>query len=109
MKNYVQDGNTVTFTATTALTAGAGVLLSATLFGVNSYTVANGEAGEAVIQGAFALPKAAIVNTAFAAAYWDSATKVATNVAAGNVLIGFFTEAGAASAPTPVCLIPKAA
>ena len=109
MKNFVQEGNTVTFTAAAALSGGAGVLLSATLFGVNSYDVVVGAPGEAAINGVFTLPKAAITNAQFAAAYWDSTGKQTTNVASGNVLIGFYTEAGGVSVSSPVCLIPKAA
>lgn len=109
MKNYVQPGNVLTFVAAAALASGAGVLLSATLFGVTTGALANGETGEAAIEGVFTLPKAAVTNTAFAAAYWDNTNKVTTNVSSGNVLIGFYTEAGASGVVTPVKLIPKAA
>jgi len=109
MKNFVQKGRTVTFTASAALASGAGVMLSATLFGVNSNDVAIGGSGEAVIEDVFSLPKAAITNTQFAAAYWDNTNKVTTNVASGNALIGVYTEAGGPSIPSPVRLIPKAA
>jgi predicted RecA/RadA family phage recombinase len=109
MKNHVQEGRTLPFIAPSDLAPGDGVLLSATLFGVNVYQVANGSTGEAVIEEVFALPKAAITNTRFAAAYWDNTNKVTTNVASGNVLIGFYTEAAGPSVATPVRLIPKAA
>ena len=109
MKNYVQAGNIVTFTAAAAILSGAGVLLSATLFAVATSDVANGAEGEAAIEGVFNLPKAAVVTTKFAAAYWDNTAKVTTNVSSGNALIGFYTEAGASAAVTPVKLIPKAA
>ena len=109
MKNHVQEGRTLSFVAPADLAPGAGVLLSATLFGVNTYQVATGATGEAVIEEVFALPKAAITNTRFAAAYWDNTNKVTTNVASGNVLIGVYTEASGPSLATPVRLIPKAA
>lgn len=109
MKNFVQKGNTLTFVAAAALLSGAGVLLSATLFGVAKTDVANGATGEAEIEGVFTLPKAAVTNTQFAAAYWDNTNKVTTNVSSGNVLIGFYTEAGGSAVATPVKLIPKAA
>ncbi len=109
MKNKIQSGHTLTFVAAGALLSGAGVLLSATLFGVNAYDVAAGQSGEADIEGVFLLPKAAVTNTQFAAAYWDNTNKVTTNVASGNTLIGFYTEAGGSSVATPVKLIPKAA
>lgn len=109
MKNRVQTGSTLTFVAAAALLSGAGVLLSATLFGVATTDVANGATGEADIEGVYLLPKAAVATAAFSAAYWDNTNKVTTNVASGNVLIGFYTEAGASAAATPVRLIPKAA
>lgn len=109
MKNYVQQGKTVTFVASAALLSGAGVLLSATLFGVATTDVAIGATGEALIEDVVSLPKAAVVTTAFAAAYWDNTAKVTTNVSSGNVLIGFYTEAGGSAVATPVKLIPKAA
>lgn len=109
MKNYVQVGDKLSFVAAAVLAAGAGVLLGATAFGVNSYAVAIGETGEAAVEGVFTLPKAAVVTTAFAAAYWDNAAKVTTNVSSGNTLIGYYTEASASGVATPVKLIPKAA
>lgn len=108
MKNFVKQGNVLTFTAGAALASGVGVLLTASLFGVTAGAYANGEVGEAAIEGVFDLPKAAITNTAFAAAYWDNTNKVTTNVSSGNVLIGFYTEAGNPSVVTPVKLVPKA-
>lgn len=109
MKNRVQTGTTLTFVAAAALASGAGFLLGTTLFGVNSYDVETGESGEAEIEGVFVLPKAAVTNTAFAAAYWDNTNKVTTTTSTSNTLIGFYTEAGASGAATPVRLIPKAA
>lgn len=109
MKNKIQSGHTLTFIAAGALLSGAGVLLGSTLFGVNAYDVATGQSGEADIEGVFLLPKAAVVNTAFAPAYWDDSNKVTTTTATDNELIGVYTEAGASGVATPVKLIPKAA
>lgn len=109
MKNYVQPGKTVTFTAAADIASGAGLLLGTTLFGVATGDVASGEVGEAMIESVFTLPKAAVVVTAFAAAYWDNTAKVTTNVSSGNTLIGFYTEGSASGVATAVRLIPKAA
>ena len=109
MKNFVQQGNTLSWTVAAVIASGAGVLLGGTVFGVSTGNYAIGETGEAVIEGVFKLPKAAVVNTAFAAAYLDNTAKVVTNVASGNTLIGFFTEGTGASVATDVKLIPKAA
>lgn len=109
MKNYVQEGCTVTFTAGADITSGSGLLLGSTLFGVACTNVANGAVGEAMICGGFSLPKAAVTNTAFAAAYWDNTNKVTTTSSSGNTLIGFYAEAGGSAVATTVILIPKAA
>ncbi len=109
MKNKVQDGSTLTYVAAATIASGAGVLLGGTVFGVNAYNVVSGDSGEAHITGVFNLPKAAVTNNAFAAAYWDNTNKVTTTSASGNTLIGFYTEAGGSAAVTPVRLVPKAA
>lgn len=109
MKNRVQLGNTLTFIAAADVLSGQGLLLGGTVFGVSAYTVKSGEEGEAQIEGVFSLPKAAVTNTAFAAAYWDNTNKVVTTTATSNTLIGFFTIAGASGVATPVRLVPKAA
>lgn len=109
MKNFVQSGQTLSWTVAAVIAAGAGVLLGGTVFGVSAGNYAIGETGEAVVEGVFTLPKAAVVSTAFQAAYWDNAAKLVTNVASGNTLIGFFTEGSASGVATAVKLVPKAA
>lgn len=109
MKNRVQLGNTLTFIAAADVLSGQGLLLGGTVFGVSAYDVKTGAEGEAQIEGVFNLPKAAVVNTAFAPAYWDNTNKVTTPTAGSNTLIGFYTLAGASGAATNVRLVPKAA
>lgn len=95
MKNSVQNGITLTFTAGADLSSGDGVLLGAGgLFGVVSYDVLNGEEGEAVTEGVFELPKAtADTPAAFAVAYWDDSNSELTTVSTSNTQVGYFTEA----------------
>ena len=109
MKNYVQPGNVLSFTAAADLASGVGVLLGTVAFGVTTGAVKSGETGEAAVEGVFTLPKAAVVVTAYAAAYWDNTAKLATNVSSSNTLIGYFTEGSASGVATAVKLIPKAA
>lgn len=109
MKNFVQPGHTITYIAAATILSGAGVLLGTAVFGVNSYNVVSGDSGELVREGVFTLPKAAVVTTAFASAYWDNTAKVTTNVSSGNTLIGFYTEGTGSAVATAVCLVPKAA
>lgn len=109
MKNRVQLGDTLTFIAAADVLSGQGLLLGGTVFGVSAYDVKTGEEGEVQIVGVFNLPKAAVTNTRFAAAYWDNTNKVTTTSASGNTLIGFYSLEGASAALTPVRLVPKAA
>ncbi|MFG1179951.1 DUF2190 family protein [Xanthobacter versatilis] len=101
MRNYVQPGDTVTFTAPAGgLASGAGALIGS-LFGVAAASAAAGADVELVTRGVFDLPKAAGID--FAAgerAYWSTAAKAVTDVAAGNTLIGVATRATAIPATT---------
>lgn len=88
MKNYVQPGDVLTFTATADTAGGVGVLLGK-LFGVNAYTVKTGETGEFQVVGVFDLPKtSAEAWTVGADVYWDNAAKVVTTTSASNTLVG---------------------
>lgn len=101
MRNYVQPGDTITFAAPAGgLASGAGTLIGA-LFGVAAADAAAGADVELVTRGVFDLPKAAGVD--FAAgekAYWSTAAKAVTDIAAGNTLIGVATRATAIPAAT---------
>ena len=88
MKNYVDDGATVTVAAPYAVASGAGALLG-TLFGVAQAAAANAATVVLVTRGIFYLPKAASQAwTVGAAIYWDDTNKVCTTTATGNTLIG---------------------
>lgn len=99
MKNFVQPGATVTFTAAAPVASGAGVLMG-TLFGVAATDADTGAPFEAAVVGVYSLPKAAVAITAGAAVYWDAtAGNATTDAAAGaNPLIGAATEAAASGA-----------
>lgn len=98
MKNYVQKGDTITVSAPYAVTAGQGVLVG-TLFGVASFSAANGATVEIVTDGVFDLAKAdSQAWTVGALIYWDNAGRVCTTTSAGNTLIGKATQAVASSA-----------
>ncbi len=107
MKNFVQEGKTLTFTAGATIAAGAGMLLGDQgLFGINSYDVVSGDSGEAMVNGVFDLQAAAVTADPFDLAYWDDANSVVTNVSSGNTKIGYFTEAVTSGAIVPVLLTP---
>lgn len=88
MKNYVDNGGTVTLAAPYALASGAGALVG-TLFGVAQVAAASGATVVLVPRGTFDLPKAGSQAWALGAAvYWDDTNKVCTTTASGNTLIG---------------------
>lgn len=88
MKNYVDNGETVTVAAPYAVASGGGALLG-TLFGVAQAAAANAATVVLVTRGIFDLPKAASQAwTVGAAIYWDDTNKVCTTTASGNTLIG---------------------
>lgn len=88
MKNYIQDGDTVTVTAPYALASGAGCLVG-TLFGVAANAAASGADAEILTEGVFELPKVSAQAWAQGAAiYWDNTAKNCTTVTTSNTLIG---------------------
>lgn len=89
MKNFVQDGDTVTLTAPYARTAGQGALIG-NLFGVAVSDVANGVEGEFATTGVFDITKVGSQAwaTVGAAVYWDNTNKRLTTSASGNTLVG---------------------
>ncbi|APZ52174.1 DUF2190 family protein [Salipiger abyssi] len=97
MKNYIQAGNVITFTAAATTAAGQGVLQGA-LFGVAATDAASGEEFEAAVTGVFELPKAAGALTKGQKVYWSSANANVTATATGNTLIGAVIEAAADAA-----------
>lgn len=90
MKNFIQDGDTLTVPAPYALVSGAGCLVGS-LFGVASADALITAEVEIKTTGVFDFPKAATQAwTVGVRVYWDDAAKnVTTNAAAGvNKLIG---------------------
>jgi predicted RecA/RadA family phage recombinase len=98
MKNYVSDGDTLTFTAGAAYSSGDGVLLGS-LFGFATGDIANGAEGVLLLEGVFTHAKAASQAWSVGAkVYWDDTNKVLTTTASGNTLVGVATLAVAGGA-----------
>lgn len=93
MRNYVQPGDMITFTAAAVIASGAGVLVGS-LFGVAAGAYANGAEGELKTTGVFDLTAATAATGAIGAkAYWDDTAKAVTGTATNNSLIGVFVLA----------------
>lgn len=99
MKNYIQAGNVVSFTAAAAVSAGDGVF-QGDLFGIAATDAAQGEDFEAAVTGVFSLPKAAEALSKGTKVYWSSTNGNVTATATDNVLIGAVIEACADTAAT---------
>lgn len=88
MKNYVQDGKTITHTPTVAVVSGGAVLITA-LLAVAVASVAANEPGEFTTEGVYELPKATADEiTIGAKLYWDDSAKNFTTTATDNVQCG---------------------
>lgn len=93
MKNFVQEGNTVTLTAPTGgVLSGAGVVVG-NLFGVAAYDAIEDAEVEVQVVGVFTLPKGAGVINEGAIVWWNNTAKAVSNVTgAGYFPIGVAVE-----------------
>ena len=100
MKNYVQDGDTVTLVAPYAVTSGQGALVGS-LFGIANADVASGAEGEFDVEGVFDVT-ALSTDTATQGAklYWDNTNRRLTTTSSGNTLVGVALAAKGAGAVT---------
>lgn len=88
MKNFIQDGDTLTVTAPYALLSGQGCLVGS-IFGVACSDALISTEVEIKTTGVFDLVKAGSQEwTVGARIYWDDTAKVCTTTAASNKLIG---------------------
>lgn len=108
MKNFVQEGNVLNFTAPSGgVTSGLGYKIGDT-FGVAQFTAAENVVATFVVSGVVSLPKAATITPAQGVKlYWDNTAKNVTTTATANTLIGVHASpvaAGASDATIPVRL-----
>ena len=100
MKNYVQEGKTITLTAPYAVSSGGGALVGS-IFGVAAGDVANGAQGEFQTGGVFDLTRETGAGTGWSPGtliYWDNTNKRVTKTATSNKLIGVGITTGRSSA-----------
>jgi predicted RecA/RadA family phage recombinase len=95
VKNYVQEGNTITLAAPYNVVSGAGFKVGS-IFAVANYDALSGVDVEGDTEGVFDLAKvSAQAWSQGDAIYWDDSAKLATTVATGNLPIGRATLAAA--------------
>lgn len=87
MKNYVQRGDTLTVVAPYTLVAGGGVQVG-NVFGIALNNQNSGDNMDMLVTGVFDLVKDTSTFNPGDFVFWNNATKVATSVGAGNLLIG---------------------
>ncbi|SDR39924.1 DUF2190 family protein [Pseudovibrio sp. Tun.PSC04-5.I4] len=95
MKNFISQGNTLTFTNDTGtpIASGSGVLLGI-IFGIAAGDIAENTSDILNLLGTYELAKAPSEAWSLGAAvYWDNTAKHCTNVATNNTLIGAAIEA----------------
>ncbi|MGK5069207.1 DUF2190 family protein [Janthinobacterium sp. RT4P48] len=96
-KNYIQEGNVLSYTATAAVASGAVVVIGKRI-AIALADIAVGETGAITIEGVFKVAKLGTdVVGQGDLLYWDAANSRLTATAAGNALAGFAADpAGAA-------------
>ena len=88
MKNWVQEGKTITVSAPYDVDSGEACLVGL-LFGVAAFDADSAGEVEIVTEGVFDLAKvSAQAWTAGAAIYWDDTAKNCTTTASGNMFVG---------------------
>lgn len=100
--NYVQDGKSIDYTPSGAVTAGD-VIVQGDLVGVALRSIAANTLGALAIEGVFDFPKSDDSDSAIAVGakmYWDDSTDVATATAGGNKRLGTCIKAAAADDTT---------
>jgi predicted RecA/RadA family phage recombinase len=88
-KNYIQEGNVLSYTATAAIASGAVVVIGKRI-AIALADIAVGEAGAITAEGVFAVAKLGTdVVGQGDLLYWDAANSRLTTTAAGNTAAGF--------------------
>lgn len=95
MKNFVQEGDKILFTAGATTASGAGVKVGVR-FGVATADIANGVVGVVAMEGVYTIPKLGTdVVAQGALLYWDDTNKRLTTTASTHITAGYaFAAAG---------------
>jgi len=100
MKNYVQEGKTLTMTAPAAVASGDYVVVGA-IRGVAAYDAASGEPVEVATEGVFTLPKVAVEGVAVGdLLYWTGTACTKTPGTGSKPLVGVAVKAAGSGVTT---------
>jgi predicted RecA/RadA family phage recombinase len=107
MKNYIQEGERIDFTAGATTASGAGVKIGVR-FGIACSDVANGAVGVAAMAGVFNVPKLSTdVVAQGVLLFWDDTNKRLTTTSAGNTQAGYAQNAAGNGATTVDIMINR--
>ena len=96
MRNFVQEGKTLTLTPSANVAAGEGYLFGAALFGVAKQDVTSGQPGEFLVEGVVDIAKtSALAISVGDRVFWVPGSKVVNVTATSQVNVGV-AVAGAA-------------
>lgn len=96
MKNFIQDGKTLTLTPAAAVASGTGYLFGAFLFGVATGDVVISTPGEFATEGVIDIAKtSALAISVGDALYWDATNKVVNKTATAQQRVGIAVAAAA--------------
>ena len=108
MADYVQYGDVIEFTPSSALTAGQPVLVGTSLLTIATQPIAANAAGSVATEGVFSIAKATGNGTAINAGtvlYWDNTNSVVTSNSTGTIRCGFAVSTAANAAATITLLL----
>lgn len=101
MKNFVQEGDTLTLTPTAAVASGVGYLFGTSLFGVATNDVDANTPGEFLTEGVVEIAKTSALAIAVGdRLYWDATNKVVNKTATEQQCVGIAVAAAVNPSPT---------
>ena len=96
MRNFVQEGKTLTLTPSANVAAGEGYLFGAALFGVATQSVTSGQPGEFLVEGVVDIAKtSALAISVGDRVFWVPGSKVVNVTATSQVNVGVAVAAAA--------------
>lgn len=101
MKNFIQDGNTLTLTPAAAVASGVGYLFGTALFGVATGDVVISTPGEFLCEGVVQIAKTASLAIAVGdRLFWDPTNKCVNKTSTAQQCVGIAVEATDGAAGT---------